>query len=87
MNIVTSRGTTPVVVRGLRERRLLGRYDSALRRWRGAEPGAEHGLMTFEGLTVGGHTLITDTKVLARLEEEGEQLDFDDIYSFLGAHS
>jgi hypothetical protein len=52
--------------------------------FRGAEEGAEAALKTFKGKTVGGHKLITDTKLLIQLEEAG-QLDFDAFYKSVGA--
>jgi len=76
----------PSVARNLRERKLAGAYDSALRMWRAGEHGAEAALKAFEGKTVGGHKLITDTKLLTQLEEAG-QLDFDNLYASFGAKS
>jgi hypothetical protein len=69
-----------VQVKGSEKRKLLGRYETALRRWRSGEPGAEAELAAFEGQTVGGHTLITDVKLLATLEEAGV-IDFDELYA------
>jgi hypothetical protein len=86
MTVITRFGPTTVVVHGSRERRLLGHYNFALRMWRAGEHGAEAALRTFRGKTVGGLTLITDTKLLIQLEEAG-RLDFDNLYSSLGAEA
>jgi hypothetical protein len=86
MTVLTTRGPLTVVVRNSRERKLLGRYDAALRRFRAGEDGAEAGLRQFDGRKVGGQTLITDTKLVIQLEEAG-QLDFDTLYTSLGAGS
>jgi len=82
MNVLTPFGPMTVPVRGSRQRTLLGRYDTALRKWRRGEPGAEAELAAFERKTVGGHPLITDVKLLATLEDTGE-LDFEELYSSL----
>jgi hypothetical protein len=82
MTVLTPLGPTTVSVRGSRERTRLGRYDTALRKWRLGEPGAEAELKAFDGLTVGGHRLITDVTLLATLEDAGE-LDFEELYSSL----
>ncbi len=80
MNILTPLGLTAVLVRGSRERTRLGQYNVALRKWRRAEPGAEVELAKFKGKRVGGHLLITDTKLLATLEDAGA-MDFEELYS------
>ena len=82
MNILTPLGLTAVLVRGSRERTRLGQYNVALRKWRRAEPGAEVELAKFKGKRVGGHLLITDTKLLATLED-ADVMDFDELYSSL----
>jgi hypothetical protein len=79
-------GPQTVVARNYRERKLAGAYLSALRMWRAGEKGSEAALKRFEGKTVGGHTLITDTKLLTQLEEAG-QLDFDSLYVSVGGGS
>jgi hypothetical protein len=86
MTVPTSRGPLDVVVRNSRERKLFHRYEFALRMFRADEDGAEATLKAFEGKTVGGHTLITDTQLLIELEEAG-QLDFDSLYTSFGARS
>jgi hypothetical protein len=86
MNILTKRGRISEVVRNSRERRLLHRYEFALTRFRAGEDGAEEALKAFEGQTVAGHTLITDTKLLIQLEEAGG-LDFDNLYTSFGGRS
>jgi hypothetical protein len=86
MTILTRRGPVEVIVRNSRERKLLHRYDLALRMFRAGEDGAEAALKAFEGKTVGGHTLITDIKLLIELEQAG-LLDFDAFYTSFGARS
>jgi hypothetical protein len=86
MEVLTSHGRISVVVRNSRERRLLHDYENALTMFRGAEDGAEAELKKFEGKTVGGYELITDTKLLIELEEAG-QLDFENLYSSFGRRS
>jgi len=86
MEVLTRQGRLSVIIRKSRERRLLHNYESALRMFRGAEDGAEAELKEFEGKTVGGYKLITDTKLLIQLEEAG-QLDFENLYTSLGAGS
>ena len=82
MIVLTPLGPTTVAVKGSRERTRLGRYDAALRKWRSGDPGAAAKLTAFAGLTVGGHSLITDVKLLATLEDAGV-LDFEELYSSL----
>jgi len=82
MIVLTPLGPKTVAVRGSRERRRLGRFDVALRKWRRGEPGADTELAVLEGQTVGGHPLITDVKLLATLEDAG-LLDFEELYSSL----
>jgi hypothetical protein len=86
MTVLTTRGPAEVIVRNSRQRKLLHRYEFALRMFRAGEDGAEAALKEFEGKTVGGHRLITDIKVLIELEEAG-QLDFDAFYSSVGARA
>jgi hypothetical protein len=54
--------------------------------FRAGEDGAEAALKAFRGKTVGGHKLITNTKLLIQLEEAG-QLDFDAFYTSIRARS
>ncbi len=86
MVILTRQGPITVPVTGSLERSRLGRYDIALRKWRAGEDGAEKALREFQGQKVAGYVLITETKLLIRLEEAG-QLDFDTLYSFFGVKS
>lgn len=86
MTVITSRGPLSVIVRNSRERKLLHQYDASLRMFRAGEDRAEAALKAFKGKTVGGHRLITDTKLLIQLEEAG-QLDFDALYTSFGAGS
>jgi hypothetical protein len=80
MEVLTPKGRVSVIIRDSRERKLLHEYENALRRFRGPEEGAEEELKRFEGMTVGGYELITDAKLLIELEE-GDQLDFESLYS------
>jgi hypothetical protein len=86
MEVLTRRGRISVIIRNSRERRLLHDYENALRMFRGAEDGAEAELRKFKGKTVGGYTLITDTKLLIELEE-ADQIDFESLYSSFGGRS
>ena len=80
MNVLTEDGHQPTLVKGWRERSRLGRYDNALKRFRGGERGALAELMSFKGQKVGGKELITDPDILMTLEEAG-LLDFDELYT------
>ena len=84
MTVLTSGGPTEVMVRNSRERKLVHRYEFALRMFRAGEDGAEAALKEFEGKRVGGHKLITDIKILIELEEAG-QLDYEAFYTSVGA--
>jgi hypothetical protein len=79
-------GPQSVVARNYRERKLEHAYLSALRMWREGRKGSEAALRRFRGKTVGGYTLITDTKLLTQLEEAG-LLDFDNLYLSVGGGS
>lgn len=80
MEVLTRQGRISAIVRNSGERKLLHEYEIALNKFRGAEEGAEEGIKRFEGKTVGGHQLITDTKLLMDLEE-ADEIDFESIYS------
>jgi hypothetical protein len=54
--------------------------------FRAGEKGAHAALKKLEGKKVGGHTLVTDVKLLIELEEAGE-LDFDNFYTAIGGRS
>jgi len=84
MTVLTSRGPIEVIVRNSRERKLLHRYEFALRMFRAGEDGAEAALKEFEGKRVGGQTLVTDIKLLIELEEAG-QLDYEGFYTAIGS--
>jgi hypothetical protein len=86
VTIPTALGPTTVVARNYRERRLAGAHDSAIKMWRAGADGSEAALKVFEGKTVGGYKLITDTKLLIQLEEAG-QLDFENLYTPFGDES
>jgi hypothetical protein len=80
MNVLTEDGVQPTLVKGFRARARLGRYDNALRRFRGGERGAQANLFSFKGQKVGDRELITDPNILMTLEEAG-LLDFDELYT------
>lgn len=82
MNVVTPLGPITVHIRGSRERLRLGRYTTAVARWRRGKPGAEAEIAAFAGQTVGGHPLITDIDLLATLEDAGV-LGFEELYASL----
>jgi hypothetical protein len=86
MRVLTPKGPVYDVVRGSRERTRNARYEIALRAFRAAEDGAVEELKKFEGLTVGGHVLVTDLNQLIQLEEVGK-LDFDNLYYSVGDRS
>jgi hypothetical protein len=86
VTIPTPQGPTAIVARNLRERKLAGAYNLALRMWRAGEDEAEAALKSFEGKKISGHTLITDTNLLIQLEEAG-LLDFENLYASFGAGS
>lgn len=86
MRILTAKGGVFDVVRGSRERTRNARYEIALRAFRAGEDGAMEELKKFEGLTVGGHVLVTDLNQLIQLEEAGK-LDFDNLYYSVGGAS
>lgn len=82
MNVLTPLGPIAVPVRGSRQRLRLGRYTTALAKWRRGERGAEAKLKAFAGQTVAGHPLITDLNLLATLEDAGV-LGFEELYASL----
>jgi hypothetical protein len=83
MAVLTAKGLIYESVRSSIERTRLSRYDTALRKWRAAEDGADQELLAFKGQTVAGHVLITDPDTLIELEE-ADQLDFDAFYYSVG---
>lgn len=86
MRILTRRGRVDAIVSNSRERRILHQFELALRMFRAGEKGAHAALKKLEGKKVGGHTLVTDVKLLIELEEAGE-LDFDNFYTAIGGRS
>ena len=82
MNVLTPLGPIAVPVRGSRQRSRLGRYTTALAKWRRDERGSEAKLKAFAGQTVAGHPLITDVSLLATLEDAGV-LGFEELYASL----
>ena len=80
MNVLTEDGLQPTLVKGFGGRARLGRYDNALRRFRGGERGALADLLSFRGQKVGDRELITDPNILMTLEEAG-LLDFGELYT------
>jgi len=86
MTVLTRKGRVAAIVRNSRERRLLHDYESAVRSFRANEDGAEEELKSFEGKTIGGHELITDSRLLIELEE-ADELDFENLYTSVGGKS
>jgi hypothetical protein len=86
MTVLTRKGRVDVIVRDSRERRLLHDYELAVGMFRAAEDGAEEELKKFEGKTVAGYELITDTRLLIELEE-ADELDYESLYSPIGGRS
>jgi hypothetical protein len=86
MTVLTTSGPAEAIVRNSRQRKLLHRYEFALRMFRAGEDGAEAALKVFKGKRVGGHKLITDIKILIELEEAG-QLDYEAFYTSVGARA
>jgi hypothetical protein len=77
MLIPTSRGATPVVVRGSQEASQLGRYMSAVGQY--LKSGKTEALEEFAGQSIAGHKLITDPDALSSLAQAGA-LELDRIY-------
>jgi hypothetical protein len=86
MFVLTDRGPVEVVVANSSERRILHRYDIAVRNFRGDKPGALKALSKFEGQTVGGLVLVTDPTILLRLEQ-AELIDVEAFYAEVGGQS
>lgn len=86
MTVLTPKGRVDVIVRNSHQRKLLHDYESAVRMFRADEDGAEEELKKFEGKAIGGHKLITDTKLLIELEE-ADELDFESLYNPVGGKS
>jgi len=78
MLVLTSGGTTPAIIRGSEQASKLGRYMSAVGQY--LRTGSSHALEEFEGQSIGGHPLITDTRTLNYLAEAGS-LQLDRIYA------
>lgn len=78
MLIPTSRGATPVVIRGSEQASQLGRYMSAVGQY--LRTGDTDALDEFEGQSIAGHALITDPDVLNSLAQTGA-LQLDSIYA------
>ena len=78
MLIPSSLGTMPVVIRGSKPASQLGRYMSAVGKY--LRTGDADALANFEGKSIGGHLLITDTETLSSLAQAGA-LTLDEIYA------
>lgn len=78
MLIPTSRGATPVVIRGSEQASELGRYMSAVGHF--LRTGNTDALAEFAGQSIAGHTLITDPDALSSLAQAGA-LELDRIYA------
>jgi hypothetical protein len=72
-------GPVQVTVKGNKEASELAAYVSARAAF--LRSGDESALRRFEGRKIGGHTLVTDPKVLTEQAEQGES--FDQLYSSL----
>lgn len=83
MAVLTAKGLIYESVRSSIERTRLSRYNTALRKWRADEDGADEEILAFKGKTVAGHVLITDPDTLFELEE-ADKLDFDAFYYSVG---
>lgn len=86
MSVLTDRGRMTARARGYRERLLASRHNILIARWRRGEPGVDAELAELEGQTVGGLALLTDTKLLASLEDSDE-LAFEELYMSLAGDS
>lgn len=78
MLIPTSRGTTPVSIRGSEQASLLGRYMASVGKY--LRTGDSEALEEFEGRSIAGHRLITDLDTLNSIAEAGA-LELDSIYA------
>jgi hypothetical protein len=74
-------GLTQVAAKGSREATELAAYVNARSEF--LRSGDELVLRPFRGKKIGGHTLVTDPKLLTTLAEQGES--FDQLYSSLAA--
>jgi DNA-binding CsgD family transcriptional regulator len=74
-------GLTQVAVKGNREATTLAAYVNARASF--LRSGDESVLRPFQGKKIGGHTLVTDPKLLTALAEQGDS--FDQLYSSLVA--
>ena len=84
MLIPTSRGTTPVSIRGSEQASLLGRYMASVGKY--LRTGDSETLDEFEGRSIAGHRLITDLDTLRSIAEGGA-LELDSIYALPEASS
>ena len=78
MLVPTSLGNTPVTLRGSKQASELGKYMAAVGKY--LRTGDTEGLADFEGMSIGGHALITDPDVLSSLAQAGA-LTLDEIYA------
>jgi len=78
MLVPTTQGTTQVVIRGSQQASQLGKYMSAVGKF--LRTGDTEPLDEFEGKSISGHALITDTDTLSSLAEQGA-LQLEDIYA------
>ena len=78
MLIPTSRGAIPVTIHGSKQASQLGRYMAAVGTY--LRTGDTEALDQFEGRTIAGHRLITDSETLSSLAQSGA-LQLEDIYA------
>lgn len=78
MLVPTAVGNAPVTLRGSKQASELGKYMSAVGKY--LRTGDVEGLAKFEGKSIGGHALITDTDLLSSLAQAGA-LTLDEIYA------
>jgi hypothetical protein len=84
MLIPTTIGNAPAKVRGSKQASLLGSYMSAVGKY--LRTGDVDGLAEFEGQSIAGHVLITDSDLLSSLAQAGA-LTLDEIYAVPEASS
>ena len=84
MLVLTSRGMTPVTIRGSEQASELSRYLVAVNQF--FRRGTTEGLEEFKGKKIGGYPYITDPKTLTSLAEAGTHT-VETIYAVPGTSS
>ncbi len=80
--VVTPLGLAPVKVRGSKQRTLAGQHLAAVKSFLAGKAPSSY-LQQFEGVSVGGHPLITDVDLLSALAQS-DNLRGDQLYVALG---